>query len=253
MKKLPEKTKDLLILSLMAAILVIMFAIVSHMRAPAEEDMAVAVGEFVRLLVHIAIGLLAVIPIGGVIAIILSFLNWKEVLSCLSLTANWLSARIAAKNDTIICPCLQQFLFFVFGQNNEFLHLPLGKDVSSLLSLGRAAAFRKNCVFYRFQMVAPEKPEMDCQLLRLIIQNYITAELENYGISGLASYFQCADVGAIPSVFLDRVFYDEAQHHLIFDVLYVCTGDAAKYVRNAIERDAAPERPEREIFDDDLQ
>ena len=112
---------------------------------------------------------------------------------------------MAAKNAAQVYPCLQEFLFCILRDNREVLGLSLGKDSSCLIPRGYAPAYRSGCVFYRFQLVTPERPEMSESILRLILQNCIDAELRSHGIAGLPSGFQCAVVGIMPSVFLDRV------------------------------------------------
>lgn len=112
---------------------------------------------------------------------------------------------MAAKNAAQVYPCLQEFLFCILRDNREVLGLSLGKDSSCLIPRGYAPAYRSGCVFYRFQLVTPERPEMSESILRLILQNCIDAELRSHGIAGLPSGFQSAVVGIMPSVFLDRV------------------------------------------------
>lgn len=169
------------------------------------------------------------------------------------LLAGFLSRKIALKNARVVYPCLQYFLFFVLSQNREFLQIPLGRDASSLTPQGYAPAYRSRCVFYRFQLVMPDKPEMDEKTMRLALQNYITGELMNYGISGLSSCYLDPKIGRIPSVFIDRVFFDEAAHYLTLDVLYVCTAEAAEYVKKAIHMDSAPKQPDRTVYDDEAR
>lgn len=188
----------------------------------------------------------------GCVLMVMAFLDWDALRTRLHLISNWISQRIAAKNAAAIYPCLQNFLFWVLSQNKEMLRLPLGNDPACLTPGGYAPAYRRRCLFYRFQLVTPDRPELDCDVLRLTIQHYITGELMNYGIVGLASGFQSAKVGMLPSVFLDRVVYDEARHLLSLDVLYVCTPEAADHVLSAIQRTAAPAQPEPTVFDDEV-
>ena len=168
-------------------------------------------------------------------------------------TARLSKPVLALKNARVVYPCLQYFLFFVLSQNREFLQIPLGRDASSLTPQGYAPAYRSRCVFYRFQLVMPDKPEMDEKTMRLVLQNYITGELMNYGISGLSSCYLDPKIGRIPSVFIDRVFFDEAAHYLTLDVLYVCTAEAAEYVKKAIHMDSASKQPDRTVYDDEAR
>lgn len=53
------------------------------------------------------------------------------------------------------------------------------------------------------------------------------------------------------SVYADRVFYDEDNHALIIDVLYICTESSAKYYQNAIKRDNDNHNNMEDIYDDE--
>ena len=253
MKKPNEKTKALFLISAAGAALLIVFLVVLYARGPLEVDVSLIAQQFTQLVVCAGVGLLAVLPLTGIIIASVKFVSWRVVHTAIRLAMNRLSERIARRNDALIYPWLQQFLFSVLIRNNDYLNLPLGKDASCLTPWGAASTYRKNCVFYQFRLITPERPEMDTPLLRMVIQNYIAAELNNYGIPGLASHYQHIKSGIMPSVFLDRVSYDEVRHHLVFDVLYVCTEPAARYVIDADCREAAPEQGEREVYDDELQ
>lgn len=39
------------------------------------------------------------------------------------------------------------------------------------------------------------------------------------------------------SIYADRVFYDEDNHILLIDILYICTENSAIYYQNATNRD----------------
>lgn len=151
-----------------------------------------------------------------------------------------------------IFPCLQSFLYGILSRNSEFLHLPVGKDAGCLTPRGFSASYRNNCVFYHFDLIAADAPEMDLETLRKILQDYVDKELFNYGIAGLGATYISATEGKFFSVYLDRVSYNAAQHCLSLDVLYVCTDEAARYVHKAAQRETAPTQPEREVFDSDL-
>lgn len=247
-----KPVKKILLIAFAIGGAVALFALAVQMFTLTTNSISFVVPDFISFLCCLGVALAAVPLFGGIIAITLSFLNWQAVRTGLRLAAHRISAKAAAKNASHIYPCLQHFLYHVLSQNREFLRLPLGKDASCLTPCGYAQAYRSGCVFYRFKLVFPELPEMELVLLRLIVQNYITAELMNYGIAGLPSTYQNKGVGVLPSVFVDRIFYDEGQHYLTFDILFVDNPDAAWYVGRAIQYEATPKQPEIEVTDSDL-
>lgn len=199
-----------------------------------------------------AILMFSIFPVGFVGWLLLKVSSSDEAETMFYRLKNHLCAKIATKNTSAIYPCLQDFLYFVLTQKNGFLKLPLGKDMTCLSPYGHLHTFRKKCVFYRYVLTCPQQPELDCSILRQIIQSYIVEELNNYGAGYLTATYVYGDMG-LPGVFLDRVFYDDTRHCLVFDVLYVCTNSAAEYAVAAYKRDAAPKQPEPEFCDDDLQ
>lgn len=246
------RNRKLLQISLVVGSFVVLAALSVYLVTRTASELEAIFFEFIYFLCCVGVALIAVAPFAGIVAIMLSFLNWQAVRTGLRLVAHRISAKAAAKNAAYVYPCLQHFLYYVLSQNREFLRLPLGKDASCLVSCGYAPAYRSGCVFYRFKLVSPEPPEIELALLRLIVQNYITSELMNYGIAGLPSSYQNKGVGTFPSVFLDRIFYDEGQHYLTFDILFVDNPDAAWYVGRAIQYEATPKQPEIEVTDSDL-
>lgn len=247
-----QKNHERLLVSLIIGGFVVFIALAVYLYDLPATDLSVIALEFTRYLCCIGIALAAVLPFAGIVALVLMFLDWSAIRTAANLAAHRISFKIAAKNAGAIYPCIQQFLYFVLSQNRDFLHLPLGKDASCLVPAGYAPAYRSGCVFYRFQLIAPEKPEMDMPLLRQIIQSYIVAEIQNHGIAGLPAVFQSKAVGTMPSVFLDRLYYDEGMRFIGFDVLFIDNENAAVYARNAIMRAAARQQPVAEVTDADL-
>lgn len=246
------RNRKLLQISLVVGGFVALAALSVYLVTRTASELEAILFEFAYFLCCVGVALIAVFPFAGAVLVTLTFLNWQAVRTGLHLAAHRLSAKAAARNASHIYPCLQHFLYHVLGQNREFLRLPLGKDASCLVPCGYAPAYRSGCVFYRFKLVSPEPPEMELVLLRLIVQNYITSELMNYGIAGLPSIYQNKGVGVLPSVFVDRIFYDEGQHYLTFDILFVDNPDAAWYVGRAIQYEATPKQPKIEVTDSDL-
>lgn len=252
-KKFSEGEKDQLTFSLVMAGIVLAMVITLFVHDSVNTDPSMVARTFTQVVVCTGVALLALVLFFGIFYLSITFLNWNAVRTALGLAIHHLSERIARKNTAQIYPYLRQFLYDIAARNKEFLKLPIGKDASCLSPGGAVTVYRKNCVFYRFYLITPEKPEMDTDTLRLIFQNYVNSELNNYGIPGLPPCYRNINDQIFPSVFLDRVFYDESHRCLTFEVLFVCTEDAARYVMEAVQREAAPEQPEREIFDDDLR
>lgn len=181
------------------------------------------------------------------------FIDHTTAKTQLHLLGNDISARLRLKSANRVYPCLLSFLYFVLDRNNEFLKLPLGKDCSALIPNGYKPIFRQNSLFYLFQLVMPEKStSFDDVTLKKLIQSYIDNELINYGIAGLNSCFNSRIYGNVPSVVVDRVYYNEKQHMLNFSVLYVCTEEDVKYAIRAEKRDKKLPENKETVYDDEL-
>ena len=225
---------------------------ICYLRNNAPVVFATAAEELAFDMFCVGVASIGAIPLAGVFILSLKILDWKALRVALGLAINKLSARIRAKNAAIILPRLQCFLFEVLLRNKEFLHLPLGQDPSCLTPRGRMIIDRDDCVFYRFELILPEQPEMGEEVLQQIMQKYIDCELSNYGIAGLYSHFLSRAGKSFTSVYIDRVFYNETQHLLSFDVLYICTEDAAEHVQKRDRQESHKVEPERAVFDDEL-
>lgn len=172
----------------------------------------------------------------------------------------WLQQRMKRLNEKMVFQnakstsfYLQSFIFEILNQNRPTLHLPLGSDMACLLAQGSGFYYRCSTVFYRFSLLVPEKPEMDDRTMRQIVQAYMWTELRQYGISGLSPCFQSKVHGLLPSIYLDRIVYNEASHTLCFDILYIYTEESAAYAVMAHKRDTAQATPDAEVFDDDVR
>lgn len=203
---------------------------------------------------------LAIYSVFAFIVVILSFIcavlyetiDRKSVRTKIHIIGNQISERIRMKNTTTIYPYLHSFLYETLVRNNDTLNLPLGKDYSAITPRGYRPIFRYGCVFYIFQIVMPQKPDIDDKVLRQLIQSFVNTELINYGIVGLGSYFNSSVYGTIPSVYIDRLEYIEQTKTLNFAVLYICTEEDARYVANAEKRYNSVPTPEKEVFDDEI-
>lgn len=86
------------------------------------------------------------------------------------------------------------------------------------------------------------------EVKKQLVNQFITAELLNYGIAWLATFY-----GGRQAIYLDRLTYDDVRHVLVFDVLYVASDKAAAALTSAWERDRPKAAaPEIDVFDDEL-
>lgn len=180
--------------------------------------------------------------------LLLFLINKGVVGTAIHLLGRKISNNRLIKNSNIISYYIRPFLFEVLKHNNSVLNLKLGQDISSLVYEGYVT--RNDCVFYRFSTVT-DCPNFENEDLRKILQKLIVSELECYGIAYLLPIYKSI-TAQYYSVYLDRVFYDESTHTLVFDLLYVCTESSARYFEKAIARDNQPTQAERTVFDDEL-
>ena len=152
--------------------------------------------------------LIAMTVLVVVFLLVLELSDRKSIKSALRLTANFASNKARMKVVNSVYPSLLYFLYDVLQSNNEFLKLPLGKDCSSLLKEGYNPLCVDNCIFYTFQIIMPKKSyDFDEDTLKQIIQSYIEAQLLNYGMVNLPSYYNSKSYGMIPSVYIEKVVY----------------------------------------------
>lgn len=160
---------------------------------------------------------------------------------------------LAQKNAAQIAPALQYFLHNVLRRNKEVLGIDPGPDCGSLSPNGRIVAFRHNTLFYVFELVVPTAPEMELDMIKRIINQFVFSELNNYGAVNLPSYFDTSTGKAYPSIYLDRLTYDDICHTLIFEVLFVGSDQAANALVMAWERDKPKAaQPEIEVYEDEI-
>ncbi len=157
-----------------------------------------------------------------------------------------------SKNISFIAPRLQCFLFLVLKRNNEFLHLPLGGDVTTLSPLGTGTVFRDSCIFYQFQLILTPDYDTEEQTLLELLRAYIVAELRNFGIAGLNAVYVDNKTGTWFTVYLDRAVIDQDSRLLTFELLYVSDRASARYLKRAVERDREKTIPEPGVYDDEL-
>lgn len=159
---------------------------------------------------------------------------------------------LAQRNAAQIIPALQPFFYLVLRRNKNILGIDSGPDCGSLSPNGRAVTFRNNAIFYIFELVLSAAPEQDVSVLKQLINQFIFAELINYGVANLSSTFTTSKGQTFPSVYLDRLSYDDVRHVLIFELLFVGSDQAATALEKALERDK-PQAPKAEIdvFDDE--
>ena len=161
-----------------------------------------------------------------------------------------LMAKLRAKNSASIYPWLQNFLFTVLTKYNDQLQLPVGADMGCLTPDGRKIVFRKGSVFYAFQLLVNDLPDMDADKLKLLLNQRIHAELCNYGIPGLHTSFSYA--GAVfDSVYVDRMIYDAERSIINLELLFVVCPQDAENIKAALIRDMPKSAPVVTVYDDE--
>ena len=92
----------------------------------------------------------------------------------------------------------------------------------------------------------------DEDTLKQIIQSYIEAQLLNYGMVNLPSYYNSKSYGMIPSVYIEKVVYNEEQHLLKFAVMYIsCEDDVRHYIKSK-KRDEQLNITTDKVYDDEV-
>lgn len=205
-----------------------------------------------QIFYYVMICLVMVVLFAFIAFMMFKFIDSKTVKTTIHLISNKINIRILSKNNRSIQPYLLSFLYETLERNNDFLKLPLGKDYSALIPNGFNFVCRQGCVFQIFQLVVPEKLDVEDNILKKLTKSYIYSELLNYGIAGLNNFYNSRIYGKIPTVFIDRVYYNESQHMLNFEVLYVCTENDTNYVIKAEKRDNKSPEIERTVYDDEL-
>lgn len=204
----------------------------------------------------LSLGLMCFLFVALLLAFLLAILQLtdnKSIKSALRLIAKQITIKSKMKVVNSVYPSLLYFLYDVLQSNNEFLKLPLGKDCSSLLKEGYNPLCVDNCIFYTFQIIMPKKSyDFDDDTLKQIIQSYIEAQLLNYGMVNLPSYYNSKSYGMIPSVYIEKVVYNEEQHLLKFAVMYIsCEDDIRHYIKSK-KRDEQLNITTDKVYDDEV-
>lgn len=205
---------------------------------------------------YLGVGLMCFLFVALLLAFLLAILQLtdnKSIKSALRLIAKQITIKSKMKVVNSVYPSLLYFLYDVLQSNNEFLKLPLGKDCSSLLKEGYNPLCVDNCIFYTFQIIMPKKSyDFDDDTLKQIIQSYIEAQLLNYGMVNLPSYYNSKSYGMIPSVYIEKVVYNEEQHLLKFAVMYIsCEDDIRHYIKSK-KRDEQLNITTDKVYDDEV-
>lgn len=208
------------------------------------------------LINYLGVGLMCFLFVALLLAFLLAILQLtdnKSIKSALRLIAKQITIKSKMKVVNSVYPSLLYFLYDVLQSNNEFLKLPLGKDCSSLLKEGYNPLCVDNCIFYTFQIIMPKKSyDFDEDTLKQIIQSYIEAQLLNYGMVNLPSYYNSKSYGMIPSVYIEKVVYNEEQHLLKFAVMYIsCEDDVRHYIKSK-KRDEQLDITTDKVYDDEV-
>lgn len=256
-KKLTEEQRLLLPFVLLGVVCMAIAIVIACVQGIPVTDYAAAVREVGEGLFVCGVLYFAGVLIAGISWVIVRFteaVDKEAIRLALHRIGVDFSNSTLEKNTKVISYRLQYFLFDILSRNNGVFHLPLGEDFGCLTPRELVYGCRDNCVIYYFDLIVPNKPEMDIITLRKIIHSYIVGELNNYGIIGLNRIFKSKTLNCnCWSVYLDRVTYHEAQHRLTFEVLYVYTEKTAGYLAKAIQRDKVRVQTEQDFYDDDLQ
>ena len=242
-----KEAKRLCLTSLgLGCVLALMLVIICLKFSSSTEDFKAQIPD---VFFTMALCLVTVIPFFCISVMLLLFLDSETVQTKLHLVSARISAKITERNSGTIYPYLQNFLFELIKRKKDMLCLPVGQDMSSLRFEGFNV--RNGCVFYGFSMVTPEQPKHDTDTLRQLLQTFVNTELNAYGIYGLSAVY-CSPSAKCYSIYIDRVTYDEDNHLLTAEVLYICTEKSAQYYSHAAERDKKHITAERVVYDDEV-
>lgn len=208
------------------------------------------------LISYLGVGLMCFLFVALLFAFLLAILQLtdnKSIKSALRLIAKQITIKSKMKVVQSVYPPLLCFLYGVLKDNNEFLKLPLGKDCSSLLAKGYDPIYVDGCIFYIFQLVMPQKQyDFDESTLKQIVQSYIDSSLLNYGMLNLDAFYNSNSYGMIPSVYIEKVVYNEEQHLLKFAVMYIsCEDDVRHYIKSK-KRDEQLNITTDKVYDDEV-
>ena len=142
-------------------------------------------------------------------------------------TFNNFANRMITKNCDYIYSNLQMFLYDVIQANNSVLNLPV-QAPSSVEPKGYSIF--KDTVRYRFEIIAPNRPQYDNTTLKQILQGYCNQSAVSYGAYGLVPKY-----GNVCSIFIDRLVCGGSV--LTIDIVYIDNQNAYIYCKNAVQRD----------------
>jgi len=208
------------------------------------------------LITYLGVGLMCFLFVALLLAFLLAILQLtdnKSIKSALRLIAKQITIKSKMKVIQSVYPPLLCFLYGVLKDNNEFLKLPLGKDCSSLLAKGYDPIYVDGCIFYIFQLVMPQKQyDFDESTLKQIVQSYIDSSLLNYGMLNLDAFYNSNSYGMIPTVYVEKIVYNEEQHLLKFAVMYIsCEDDVRHYIKSK-KRDEQLNITTDKVYDDEV-
>lgn len=208
------------------------------------------------LISYLGVGLMCFLFVALLLAFLLAILQLtdnKSIKSALRLIAKQITIKSKMKVVQSVYPPLLCFLYGVLKDNNEFLKLPLGKDCSSLLAKGYDPIYVDGCIFYIFQLVMPQKQyDFDESTLKQIVQSYIDSSLLNYGMLNLDAFYNSNSYGMIPTVYVEKIVYNEEQHLLKFAVMYIsCEDDVRHYIKSK-KRDEQLNITTDKVYDDEV-
>lgn len=245
-----EKKKKILLSLFIAALIALCIVIENCVLLDREPIVTFILNVFVQLFLVIVGGAILTGAYWGMKTCI-KFVDKNAIETRLRLSCMHFSQWLRKRNAEQVFPCLQNFLYRILKENEAILKIPVGKDTLCLSPQGAKITERNGCVFYIFQLLVPLEFEGEEKTLRELVQSYIMAELQNYGIEGLKStFFNSKET--VWSVYLDRLRIENDIHMITFELLYVCSGESLQFLKRAIQRDRNEAQGEPEVYDDEL-
>lgn len=95
-------------------------------------------------------------------------------------------------------------------------------------------------------------PEIPISQLRKLLQHYILSESRNYGISNLYSFYIDVSQNTWDTVQVDRMWIDEENHLLFFEILYITSEKSVEYMVHVMQREQASQSAFYEVYDDEV-
>lgn len=244
MKNFYLKNKQYLKKSIILGVILVICVLIIALVATLNQDLYEPYIKRVIMITSVFMSM--VIPIFLVavsfLFIMYKFMDSNKLRTYAKISAKKVNNRIALRNSNAIYMWLQLFIFDVLRKNNNYLKLSLGTEHTCLTPKGIARRVKNNSVFYRMELIAPERPDFDNLTLKQIIQGFIIQEINFTGCTGLEPSYK-----GNHSVFLDNLYYDHANHTIVMDFLYLTSDEDMLYAQRAEKRDMNKQKYAKEM------